>query len=173
MHSNKITPFSEKDSFILPNSPLKEKYITSDDSPNFSDKKTFVFPDSPTRKSMVVAKLISKRNNNDDFDEFDQNNAESPEKNMNRIYFNYLKNLVNEEENYEKNFPNYHNSPDHKDKQKEEDFEEIHGILLEEPLSEEFQTLYVAKKSIFDRLKLYSDPYPLLSFRKQLLYWKK
>ena len=163
--------FSDKDdSFILPNSPLKEKYITEVSEKSFHFKDIKLSP--VTSKSEFDAK--NPLNSIDSEESESEDAINSKKKTVAQMCYRYFKEILNENE------PEYiptmqsENSPA---KKKEEDKIELEIDVIYEKIIENYKEtennhLYVAKRPIFDLLKIYYDEYPLLAFRKYLLYIK-
>lgn len=158
-----VSPLDTFDDFKLPNTPLKEKYIATDESPNFKENsfKTHQIREKKTLPLTLIQALSKTPSTM-----FEGNEKESPNfKTISQMYYAYFKGLLNEEN------PVKETEPDEIEVL-EESIEEQYERMMEESENDKNQSIYVTKRPDFDLLKLYSDSYPLLEQRRKVMFCK-
>jgi len=171
MNTKKIVPLDQvddyDDGFELPNSPLKEKYISPDDnSPDFPNQQTLKFIERVKTLPLNMMRLLS-HNRTITLDSED-NDSPISKKAIAKISYYYFQGLVNEPSNIQKE-----QELEAEDAENKETIEEEHERLMDTPHTEHNQFVYITKRPVFDLLKVYTDQYPLLTLRKQLLFIKR
>lgn len=169
MKINQIIPTNSLDSFRLPKSPLIDKNINPiEDSPNFDASPSSFFPKTTNNDRNLPP--IHQNSDSLETDSF-----QSPANNKNnynsKFYYQYFKKMVDESQK-EQNSQEINTFDEEENEYTEEKIENLYEELINKPFPEENFNLYVTKRPIFDLLTLYSDPYPLLTIRKQTLFIK-
>ena len=158
-----VSPLDTFDDFKLPNTPLKEKYITTIESPNFKENsaKTQQIREKKTLPLTLINALSKTPSTM-----FEGNDKDSPEfKAISQMHYAYFKSLLNEEN------PVKETEPDEIEVL-EESIEEQYERMMEEAENDKNQSIYVAKRPDFDLIKLYSDSYPFLEPRRKIMFFK-
>lgn len=158
-----VSPLDTFDDFKLPNTPLKEKYITTDESPNFKENsaKTHQIREKKTLPLTLIHAFSETPSTM--FEGIDKGSPDF--KAISQMYYTYFKGLLNEEN------PIKETEPDEIEVL-EASIEEQYERMMEESENDKNQNIYVTKRPDFDLLKLYSDSYPFLELRRKIMFFK-
>jgi len=156
----------------------KESLAVSKDIPKRKDNLNFEEGLRDPIHSKVIYEEVIKENEKDEFEnEVFQDNIDFENKLMRDEYYEHLKVILNTpEEDDNQNILNINSDDEEEETNRnfrteglieyEKDYQKLVNSLVETQGS-----LYTEKKNDFELIKMYSDHYPLLKLRKEIIYF--